>query len=521
MIGNHFGPVDRTVSVLIDRAYPVVKAVYLRLDDIKIASDNLDTFKYIVENLHLYQQAEAVAKVILPISENLDEILKADDNAAIASQSAVEARKYYELSKQWAIQLETPVAGEDYSSKYWALKAGETAELIAEANENAEGLIARIDKVEPVLTVVEENIEDVTKTANNIDIINIVASDLQGDLIEPSVDVDMGMVGDEDSSLPPVAITGGNIKDVADSIKDVNLVADNMPTIQHVSDSIKEFPTIEEKINSWVEDSRESAEAAKQSEENALASENAAKSSENLAKDWANKLGDTVDGKEYSSKYYAQESKKFSEESNSFAQKSAQSAAEAQEDREFVEENTQIIVDNLEHINAVGSDLELSDSAANLIDYGTLGQNNPNHPVLAGGSIATVAKNIESIIEVANALPFEEGSIDNEILKKLQQKVQELSDTLNECVQWLTVSQDRKAIQLPNHNPLIGTKLDGSTVNLAMVSKWDIADFGSSSLSMNLNSLDGKVTINDADTVVTDKDLETFYSSDQDYGLLN
>lgn len=49
-------------------------------------------------------------------------------------------------------------------------------------------------------------------------------------------------------------------------------------------------------------------DAAKVSEANAKASENSASDSASLAKDWAIKLDDTVDGSEYSSKYYANSS---------------------------------------------------------------------------------------------------------------------------------------------------------------------------------------------------------------------
>ena len=287
MIGNYFGPVDRTVSVLIDRAYPVVKAVYLRLDDIKIASDNVDTLKFVVENLYLYQQAEDVAKVILPIAKNLDEILQTDDNAQIASASAVKARNYYELSKQWAIKTEDAVVGEDYSSKYWALKAGEVSKVIETAIEDMNIFQNRIDVVEPILNVVEDNIEDIQDVANNLGPINIISGDLTGE-ISPLASIDMGRVGTGDTTQ--VEITGGNIKIVADNIEDVQVLG-----------NLAEAGKIDIAINS-VETTNQNVIKAKESETNAAASAN-------LAKDWATKVDGLVNNEEYSAKYYAQQAK--------------------------------------------------------------------------------------------------------------------------------------------------------------------------------------------------------------------
>lgn len=67
--------------------------------------------------------------------------------------------------------------------------------------------------------------------------------------------------------------------------------------------------------------------------------------------------------------------------------------------------------------------------------------------------------------------------------------------------------QTRKTIELANYNTLSGLGTDGSGYNLAMISKWDVADFGSPSVHMNLNTKD-TVTINDDQVVATTKNIE-------------
>ena len=61
----------------------------------------------------------------------------------------------------------------------------------------------------------------------------------------------------------------------------------------------------------------------------------------------------------------------------------------------------------------------------------------------------------------------------------------------------------RKTIQLANHDTISGIGTDGTGYNIAMISKWDKVDLGTPSLTMNLNSKDGIIQINDDKTVAT------------------
>ena len=62
----------------------------------------------------------------------------------------------------------------------------------------------------------------------------------------------------------------------------------------------------------------------------------------------------------------------------------------------------------------------------------------------------------------------------------------------------------RKTIQLRNHDSISGMGSDGaSAFNLIMLSKWDKCDIGSTGVTMNLNSKDGVVQLNDSKTLAT------------------
>ena len=79
---------------------------------------------------------------------------------------------------------------------------------------------------------------------------------------------------------------------------------------------------------------------------------------------------------------------------------------------------------------------------------------------------------------------------DTEIETKLANKVAYTDVTTEE-------NPNRKAIVLNNHDTLLGNTTSGSAVNIAMVSKWDKVDLGSTQVSLNLNGKDERPTYND------------------------
>ena len=79
----------------------------------------------------------------------------------------------------------------------------------------------------------------------------------------------------------------------------------------------------------------------------------------------------------------------------------------------------------------------------------------------------------------------------------------------------------RKHIVLENHDSILGTDTEGTTYNVAMISKWNVADFGTNKLHLNLNSTDD-VTVNDNIKLVTEPMMEAkgYLTEHQDISFL-
>lgn len=93
----------------------------------------------------------------------------------------------------------------------------------------------------------------------------------------------------------------------------------------------------------------------------------------------------------------------------------------------------------------------------------------------------------------------------------IDEKAEEINSSLDSFVKFdnveTTGNPGRKAITLKNHDLLIGTATNGTTYNLAMISKWDVADYGTNKLPINFNGSKARPTYNDLKELALMDDL--------------
>lgn len=119
--------------------------------------------------------------------------------------------------------------------------------------------------------------------------------------------------------------------------------------------------------------------------------------------------------------------------------------------------------------------------------------------------IATVNNNLVEAVNninknVADGFSTINGGLNNEIRPELEKAVK-YEDTATEQ------NPGRKTIFLNNHDDICGKTTDGGAVNIAMVSKWNKVNLGSSSVEINLNGSAERPTYNDSKQIALLEDV--------------
>lgn len=134
----------------------------------------------------------------------------------------------------------------------------------------------------------------------------------------------------------------------------------------------------------------------------------------------------------------------------------------------------------------------------------------------------------ESLVSETEARSLADTNLQNDLQSESEARISkdaELEETLGKKVEWMDVATEdnpgRKAVVLSNHDTILGRKTDGTTVNIAMVSKWDKVDMGSTQLPFNMNGSEERPTYNDDKSLVLMDDISDMYSKADMFGDLD
>lgn len=247
MIGSKAPLSTRPVSAVIDRAYPVVKEVYLHLNEIEELYKTKDSWLFLYDNFDQLDEVSQAAQNLNYITEHMDELLAIDEQVAELNKTSEQIQT--DLANATKLANEIPITISEGINQLEQEKNStinlfnsykvEVLALTDELNNINDNIIKELNIFNANLSyvrIVSNNIDSVITVANKINDISLIKGDLEGSFEIGGV-IDYGNLDEPDSGT--AIITGGNIYIVAQNIDAVKKVAeaiDNLPNPDTPSD---------------------------------------------------------------------------------------------------------------------------------------------------------------------------------------------------------------------------------------------------------------------------------------------
>ncbi|MGI7717466.1 hypothetical protein ACNGMK_09500 [Campylobacter coli] len=167
-------------------------------------------------------------------------------------------------------------------------------------------------------------------------------------------------------------------------------------------------------------------------------------------------------------------------------------------------------------VNAINEVLDNLNTYEETINETTINQmiDTKLNPLI--GRITTIESTVDYTKELAEANKQAIDDLNTKVVDNTSD-ITDINRRLEEAVFYSKINDTRKTIQLKNYDSISGVSTTGAGINIAMVSKWDKVDLGSTQIPINLNGSETRPTYNDSKEIALIDDVNLKADSNDVY----